>query len=75
VEALAELSDASAARFMGIQILKQKAKTFLEAAAGNAPLERMQGELKSRDDQIATLTKMVEDQSKQIDKLMSKNKL
>lgn len=72
VEALANLSDGVAGKFMGIQLLKQKAAAFLAAAAGNAPLESLQNELSKRDEQIATLTKMVEDQAKALDRLDKK---
>jgi len=55
VEQLANLPDSSAHVFMGFQGLKQRAAAFLEAAAGNAPLLKLQSELESRDAKIAEL--------------------
>lgn len=47
VEALAALSDADLAKTvpMGGQALRQKAKLWLEQAAGNAPLSRLQAQI------------------------------
>lgn len=55
IEQLADLDDSHGQRFMGIQQLKQRAKTWLEAAKGNAPLEKMRTELEKRDQMIADL--------------------
>lgn len=49
VEQLAEAPDALSAKFMSFHQDKQRAKAFLEVAKGNAPLEKMQEELQSRD--------------------------
>lgn len=72
VEQLANLSDGNAAKFMGIQVLKQKAQAYLSAAAGGAPLEKMQAELAKRDNEVATLKKIVEEQGKALDRLQNK---
>ena len=45
VEELADLADVHAGKFRGIQALRQKARDWLQAAKGNAPLEQMRSEL------------------------------
>lgn len=55
VEQLAEANDNLGQKFMGFQADKARAKAFLEVAAGNAPIERMNQELAQRDAQIETL--------------------
>ena len=62
VEQLASMPDSNAHAFMGFQGLKQRAAAYLEAAAGNAPLIKMQAALDERDAQIAVL----QDQMNQI---------
>lgn len=65
VEQLAEAQDGLGAKFMSFHEDKRRAKAFLEVARGNAPLEKMQDELRERDvaieemkTQIAALQKM-----------------
>lgn len=65
VEQLAEANDNLGQKFMSFQADKQRAKAFLEVAAGNAPIERMNQELASRDAEIETL-------KQQMSALMSK---
>lgn len=60
VEQLAGAADSVGQKFMSFQQDKQRAKAFLEVAAGNAPVERMNAELAKRDEQIETLKTMVE---------------
>lgn len=55
VEDLANVPDATGQRFMGFHGMKNRARAYLEAAAGNAPLVKMQAELEQRDQQIALL--------------------
>ena len=55
VEQLADLPDGLAQRIMGSHALRAKAKTFLEAAAGDAATTRLQAELETRDNEIALL--------------------
>jgi len=55
VEQLAEANDNLGQKFMGFHADKQRAKAFLEVAAGNAPIERMNQELAQRDAEIETL--------------------
>lgn len=59
VEQLAEMADSNAHVFMGAQGLKQRAKAYLDAAAGAAPALKLQAELEKRDEQIAELTAIV----------------
>jgi len=61
VEQLAGLSDANASQFMGNHQLRERAKKYLEAAAGEAPLTRMQAELEQRDNHIQVLERKVEE--------------
>jgi len=61
VEALANMSDEVAGKFMGgAQSLRIKAKRYLDAAAGAAGIAQAQAELAIRDEKIEKLTKMVE---------------
>lgn len=62
VEQLVNLPDSLGQKFMGIQQLKARAKTFLDAAAGVAVEEGLKKELEKRDEQIAAL----QDQVKQL---------
>jgi hypothetical protein len=52
VEQLAEAPDGLGAKFMSFHEDKRRAKAFIEVAKGNAPLEKMQDELKARDAEI-----------------------
>lgn len=45
VEQLANANDNVGQKFMGFTQDKQRAKAFLEVAAGNAPIEKLQGEI------------------------------
>lgn len=74
VEQLAEVSDVNLTNFLGGQGLKQKAIAYLEAAKGNAPLEKMQAELAARDNQIATLNQQVADLVADMAKLKTSRK-
>lgn len=67
VEQLANIPDSQSHAFMGFYGLKQRAAAYLEAAAGNAPLLQMQGELEKRDATIAAL-------QDQIDQIMAAQK-
>lgn len=73
-EQLAEMSDVLAQKFMGMHNLRKRAKDFLDAAAGNAPIERLNAELEKRDSTIATLQKALDDQGKKIEELL-KNRM
>lgn len=67
VEQLANMADAHAAKFMGLQSLKAKAKDFLEAAKGAAPMvalreeiEKKDSELKAANEQITSLAQRLQ---------------
>lgn len=68
VEQLASMSDTQIQKFMGLRELRTKAKAYIELAAGNAPLEKMQAELESRDATIATMQKQIADLQARIEK-------
>jgi hypothetical protein len=55
VEQLVGMQDSLASKFMGYHQLKQRAQSFLDAAAGAAPALKLQAELDKRDEQIAEL--------------------
>jgi hypothetical protein len=60
IEQLAHAADSFGGKFMGFQNDKARAKAFLDAAAGNAPIEKMNEELAKRDEVIETLRAQVE---------------
>lgn len=72
VENLADMSDIDALKFMGSHELRKRAKAFLEAAAGEAPLTRLQQELEQRDNHIQTLEQKIAAMQAAIDKLQAK---
>lgn len=55
VEQLADANDQLGQKFMSFNEDKRRAKAFLEVAAGNAPIEKMNSELAKRDEEIETL--------------------
>jgi hypothetical protein len=70
VEQLASAADVIGQKFLGFGEDKRAANAFLEIAKGNAPIEKMNEELKARDttiaamqEQIAALMKMMEGQT------------
>lgn len=60
VEQLADANDNLGGKFMSFQSDKQRAKAFMEVAANNAPIEKMNAELQKRDAEIENLRTMVE---------------
>lgn len=60
VEALAHASDSVGQKFFGFNDDKRRANAFLELAKGNAPLEKMNEELKTRDVKIEELQSQLE---------------
>ena len=60
VEQLAGMPDNVAMRLMNHHALKAQAQSYLDAAAGSAPLLKMQAELAKRDETIAELTVKVD---------------
>lgn len=59
VEQLAEANDNVGGKFMGFNQDKARAKAFLEVAANNAPIEKMNEELAKRDAELEELREMV----------------
>lgn len=63
VEQMAGMADSSAHAFMGFHGMRDRARTYLEAAAGQAPLLKLQAELdalKAQNAEMAALLKQVE---------------
>lgn len=60
VEQLADLHDSHAGKFMGIQALKQEARSYLLRAKGAAPEKALQRELAQRDQEIDLLKKQMQ---------------
>lgn len=60
VDQLAEANDNLGQKFMSFQQDKQRAKAFMDVAANNAPIEKMNEELQKRDAEIENLKTMVE---------------
>lgn len=60
VEQLAAMPDNIANKFMNHHILKQQAARFMEAAAGAAPMLKLQAELRARDERIEELQAAVQ---------------
>lgn len=72
VEQLAEMDDTNALKFMGNHQLRDRAKNFLKAAAGEAINTKLQSELEARDNKIEVLTRQVAELIEAIDKLKKK---
>ena len=60
VEQLVGMSDSLSQKFMGHHQIKQRAQTYLDAAAGIAPTMKLEAELAKRDDQIANLQAQID---------------
>jgi hypothetical protein len=72
VEQLAGLPDSQAAKYVGIQSLKQRAKDFLEASKGAAPLTALRAEMEQKDAETAALRQALDEMKKQILDLQKK---
>jgi hypothetical protein len=59
VEQLVGMPDSVSQKFMGHHAIKQRASQYLEASKAEAPMLKMQEELKKRDDEISELREMV----------------
>lgn len=53
IEQLANISDEHLSKFRGGHAFRQRAQAWLDATAGNAPIEKMRNELEQRDSLIA----------------------
>lgn len=72
VEQLAEMSDVLAQKFMGMHNIRKRAKDYLEAAAGAAPVERLNLELQKRDNELEALRKALSEQGKKLEELQKR---
>lgn len=72
VEQLANIPDVLARTFMGAQQLKTRAQNYLDQAAGEAPLLRLQSELEQRDQKIASLEDQLAKMNQAIEELKKK---
>lgn len=66
VEQLADMPDSAAQGIGPILGLRQKAKDFLAAAKGAAPMEKMRKELEQRDNEIAALRESIRAQGEEL---------
>ena len=71
VEQLAEMSDGNAMQFMGNFKLRERAKNFLKAAAGEAPALKLQAALEERDNHIQVLERKVEELTASFERMAS----
>ena len=67
VEHLVNLPDTVAMKVMGYHELKRRAQRFLDAAAGEAPMLKMEAELKQRDSKIESMEQTMADMKAQLD--------
>ena len=61
VEQLALIDDTNAQKFMGIMMLRNRARDYVEAAKGEAPTVALRAELAERDNKIEALQKAIEE--------------
>lgn len=66
VEQLAEVADSNAQNIMGIQMLKQRAKNYLEQAAGNASAQAL-ADQKAENERLLSLIKDLNDRLDQVE--------
>jgi hypothetical protein len=66
VEQLANVSDSSSHRIMGLQRFKQQASDFLEAARGMAPMVALRDEVVKKDAQIEVLNNNLKEISERL---------
>lgn len=69
LEQLAGISDNHAQKFMGIQMLKQRAKDALQAAKDAAPLAAIRAEIEAKDSQLAAALQAIKEQGVRIELL------
>lgn len=72
VEQLANMNDTDAQKFMGIATLRTKAKMFLEAAEGGAPMEALQEAMEQKDNELNALRESLDSQAEMIAALQAK---
>jgi hypothetical protein len=74
VEELASLADNHASRFRGINDLRQKARDYLAAAQGQAPIERLRYEVAAKETEADGLRTQVEELKTQLRDALSELK-
>jgi hypothetical protein len=74
VEQLANVSDTNAQKFMGINLLKQKAKEYIEATSSGAPIAQLQEELSQRDSRISEQDETIANLLERLEALEKKGK-
>lgn len=72
LEALSAVSDEVCGRMPGLHTLKEKAKAHVARADAAAPTEELRAENQKLQEQLAALTKVVEDQTALLKELQSK---
>lgn len=72
VEQLANVSDNTTGKFMGLQSLKQRATDFLAASKDSSHLTQMRAELEERDERIATMQAQMAEMADAIKELRTK---
>lgn len=71
-EELAALPDGLAQQFAGIHGIKRRVQAYLDAAAGNAPMLKLQAELEARDQQLAAMNAQLAEQASILAELRNK---
>ena len=74
VEQLAVVSDSNAQKFMGIQLLRQKAVEYVEVSKTDAPIAQLQEELEQRDLKIQEQDNVIGDLMSRLDALEKESK-
>ena len=74
VENLANVTDTNAQKFMGINLLRNKAREYIEAMASDAPIAQLQEELSSRDATIEEQGSLIADLTERLDALEKSKK-
>ncbi len=69
VEQVAQMADAQAQQFMGINTLRTAARLFIDAAKENADLSKYVADMEEKDNQIAVLTQAVEALKDKVDSI------
>lgn len=69
VESLANVDDVHAQKFMGINMLRSRARDYLEAAKSNQPSAELRAALEDRDNTIETMKKAMDDMAARLAKL------
>src|SRR4051812_32366273 len=74
VEQIMDAPDSVAQKFSGFHTLKQKAKAFLDSAAGEAEKTRLEGMLAERDAKITSLEQSIAAMGQKLDQLLAPKK-